>query len=374
MNSMSFDYWVAAIIFLCIGLLISLLLKKAESYAIFDVNGNKHYSKGGKGTYFLIFVIMILFVILMKPSYGMEPYIDVFNISDKYEVELFSLKGLYSSEMEPMFLLWCYCVRLLTSNVFFFFFFSFSYIWACVLFFISSFIRRTSFTITFMIMWPVLIDFVFGLRYAMGVSTCLLAMTMMQKKHFFCAAILIVIACFTHFLALSFIMYLVFFLFAVLFFKKRINSKRFLLLALAGVYAFSIVSLSIFQTFRFAYRMSDQVEINNYISYAPMVFFALVIMHYNKKKTLELGDNLCATASYFNMIMIPLTISWGIYRLPYLFLLPIAVELSNVFGIGKSYNPITKNVVLVIIIIFSIVKIITTGVQNMSLDYTLFFN
>lgn len=370
MKSMTPEYWVVAIVFFIIGLFLCLLFRLAEEKTYWK-NGIKKYKKDGKILYFVIYLVLISFVMLMKPMYGLEPYLEIFNESSIYEQgELFSLEGLYNAKMmEPFFMLWVSMVRSITKSETLFLFVSFTYIWSCVIYFSSSFYKKGKFTITFMAMWPVLIDFIFGLRYAMAISTCLLAMIMIKRQRYLVGAILTIVACFTHFLAFAFLLFLCFSIVVTCIFKEKVNSLKVLLLMMVGSVAVTTVGASLFQTFRFAYRMTDTVESSSLMSYAPMVIYALVILYYNKNKKVDFGDNLCSLSSYFNMVMLPVTALWGVYRLPYLFLLPITVELNNVMSQNKKSKMINLTVVAVILI-FSLVKIITMGVQNMSLEYS----
>lgn len=364
------DYWVVAIIFFIIGLFLCVLFRLAEEHAVWK-DGKKRYKKEGKVIYFSIYLVLILFVMLMKPIHGLEAYLDVFNGLSKYEQGgLFSVEGLYNAqEMEPMFMLWVSTIRSFTSSETLFLFLSFTYIWFCVIYFSASFYKKKSFTITFMAMWPVLIDFVFGLRYAMGVSTCLLALVMFKKRHHFIGLMLALVASFTHFLAFAFLLFIGFSVAVTFIFKEKVNSIKVLLLMMVGSVAVTSLGASLFQTFRFAYRMSETVESSSIFSYAPMVLFAFVILYYNKNKKVDLGDNLCSLSSYFNMVMLPVTALWGVYRLPYIFLLPITVELNNVMSQNKKRSFINL-MVIIVVLIFSFVKIVTMGVQNMSLEYT----
>lgn len=374
MSSMTPAYWVAASWFFVIGLILCALLGLAEGEAYF-VKGKKKYRKNGKIIYFVIYLIMILFVMLMEPGYGMEPYLDIFNEVGRYESgsSLFSLEGLYdASKMEPFFMLWVSTIRSITNNQSIFIFVTFSYIWLCVLHFSSTFYKKKYFTITFMAIWPALIDFIFGMRYALAVATCLLAMSLFKKHRYVLGALFTFVASFTHFLAFTFVLLLGFYFVASLLFKDKINSLKVLLFMVAGGAVFTTIGYSIFSTFRFAYRMTDTVESNSILSYAPMVMFAFVILYYNRNKNMDFGDNLCSMAAYFNMIMLPVTAMWGVYRIPYLFLLPIAAELNNSMSMNKR-NKLLNLAVVVIILVFSFVKIITMGVQNDSLEYTFNF-
>ena len=87
---------------------------------------------------------------------------------------------------------------------------------------------------------------------------------------------------------------------------------------------------------------------------------------------MDMGDNLCSISAYFNMVMLPVTAMWGVYRIPYLFLLPITVGLNNAMSNHRKEKLINITMVFVVLI-FSFVKIVTTGVQNHSLDYTFIF-
>ena len=369
MNLMTPDYWVVAFVFYIIGLVLCALLRFAESNTHYK-KGKKKYKKEGRITYFFIYTILILFVLLMKPSYGLLPYLDIFKGMSFYEQSgFFSMDGLYDAqEVEPLFMLWISAVRSMTHNQTLFIFLSFSYIWICVLYFSSSFYNRSSFTITFMAMWPVLIDFIFGMRYAMAVATCLMAMVFFKNKRYFVGFILSIAACFIHYLALVFIMYLCFFFVLTLLFKEKVDSIKVILLMVAGSAIFTVLGYSVFSSFRFAYRMTDTVESNSILSYAPMILFAFVILFYSRKDKMGLGNNLCSLYSYFNMVMLPITALWGVYRIPYLFLLPITVELNNLMSQNKR-NRLINFITVLVVLIFSFVKIITMGVQNFSLEY-----
>lgn len=369
MSLMTPDYWVVAIVFYTIGLFLCALFRLAERNTYY-IKGEKKYKKEGRITYFFIYTILILFVLLMKPSYGLLPYLDIFNGLSAYEQDGFlSLGGLYDAqEMEPLFMLWVSAVRSITQSQTLFLFLSFSYIWICVLYFSSSFYNRSSFTITFMAMWPVLIDFIFGMRYAMAVATCLLAMVFFKKKRYIIGFTLSIAACFIHYLAFVFIMYLGFFFALTLLFKEKINSIKVILIMVAGSAVFTVLGYSVFSSFRFAYRMTDTVESNSILSYAPMVLFAFVILYYSRKNKMSLGNNLCTSSSYFNMVMLPVTALWGVYRIPYLFLLPITVELNNLLTQNKK-SWLINVITVIVVLIFSFVKIITMGVQNFSLEY-----
>lgn len=371
MSNLSLSHLITAIVFFLLGLFICQLLKFAETNTVY-VGQRKKYNRRGFVLYIVIFVIFILFVMLQKPSYGLLPYLEVFRAMKTYDVDLFSLNGLYTNEMEPLFLLWCYIIKFFTNSESAFIFITFSYIWIAVLWFIASYTQKTRYTVPFMMMWPVLIDFIFGMRYALAVGHCLIALVTLRKRKYIIAGIFVLIASFTHFLAFAFFLFIGFYYFVRIFFR-RINSVKTLVILALGVMVFSNVAFAIYQTFRVSYRISEEVETNSILSYAPYVLLAVVILYFNRKKNEDHGDNLCALAVYFNMLMIPITISWGIYRLPYLLLLPIVIEISNTFGDRKAYKSILRPIVTFIILVFSFVKIVTTGVQNMSLDYTFNF-
>ena len=206
----------------------------------------------------------------------------------------------------------------------------------------------------------------------MAVATCLLAMVMFKNHRYLLGIIISVVASFTHFLALSFLLFIAFFFAASFIFKEKINSVKVVLLMVAGSAVFTTFGASLFSTFRFAYRMTDTVESSSILSYAPMVIFAFLILFYNRNNKMDMGDNLCSISAYFNMVMLPVTAMWGVYRIPYLFLLPITVGLNNAMSNHRKEKLINITMVFVVLI-FSFVKIVTTGVQNHSLDYTFIF-
>lgn len=373
MIEMTPSHWFVTIVFFLMGLFLCSLFSAAERGSYY-AKGEKKYNKNGKVIYFVIYVILILFVMLQKPGWGMEPYLDIFKGISSYEggESLFSIGGLYSEEMEPFFMLWVSTMRNITDNQGVFLFFTFSYIWFSVLYFSSTFYKKHSFAITFMAVWPALIDFIFGMRYAMAVATCLLAMVMFKKHRYILGVILSIVAGFTHFLALCFILFIACYFILTSIFKEKIHSSKVLLLMSAGSITFMTLGYSLFSTFRFAYRMTDTIETNSFLSYAPMVFFALVIHFYSRTQNMDTGDKLCSLSSYFNMVMLPVTAMWGVYRIPYLFLLPITVELNNVMS-NNRHCRYSNIAIVTIVLIFSFIKIITMGIQNHSLDYTFIF-
>ena len=273
-----------------------------------------------------------------------------------------------------MFQLWCYVIRSMTDNEKVFLFITYGYIWASVLWFISKYTNKTLYMIPFLMMWPVMINFTSGLRYGLAIGHCLIALIALKDKKYIMALLFAFLAIFTHFLALALLFYLGAYYGSKLLFK-RVNSVKTILILAIAIAAFAGVGLGVFQTFRFSYRMTDEVETNSVISYFPYVIFSLIILFLNKNKKgyNTPNEDLCTFAIHLNMVMIPITVLWGIYRLPYLFMLPMVVALSNTFGNGIKDKKTIRLFVTIVIVFFSFIKIITMGAQSGALDYSFDF-
>lgn len=360
---------LAVIVYFILGYIITKMLQLAEQGVKYK-NGIKKYSRTGKAMYISIFIILMLFVLLQEPRAGQLPYIKVFKDSTDYRVSFFSLTGLYSDqEMEPMFLLWCFLIRCITDNAGVFLAVSYGFVFYAVLKFISVFFEK-KYTFTFMLFWPIIIDYIFGMRYGLACAYCFLAAICYKRKKYIPAVIFTVVASFTHFLAIAFVMYIGYCIVIKQLYKYKIFSIKTLVLSAVGVFIFSKIAVDIYATFRVAYRMSGTISLRNFLSYLPQAICAWIIFYYQKDKKFDRVNGPCVLAAYFNMVMIPITIQWGIYRLPYIFLPFCAMALTNSFN-QKTY----QNVAIMfctkwMLYAYCTLKIITMGLQNESLNFT----
>lgn len=368
-----YEYIIAIVIFL-IGLLSCGLIKQGELWSTCDKYGAKHYTLNGKLYYLLVFILWELYVVLQVPHEGMAAFEPVFQRSTSFGTTLFSLNGLYTDEMEPLFLLWCYIIRSFTSNYKIFFVLSCTIIFLCVLRFISVFIKNVKHIYALMLFWPVLIDFVFGIRYGLSVGYCLIVLVYLKERKYIKMSIFMVLAVFTHFVAIAFVMFIVAYLFFRNFAKEKIYSFKTILLLICGVLVFSRFAFSIYKTFRVSYRVTDELLLRNILSYLPYIVFMMVILYCKGKHSYQDNNkDICVLGTYFNTVMIPITIQWGIYRLPYLFIIPTAIELTNTFSDDDRNDRLVVKVTILIVLVFSFVKILTMGVQNYSLYFEWIF-
>ena len=361
------------------GIFISLLLYLAESNA-YLCGEKKKYRIGGILVYCLIFVFLITFTLIQKPQYGTIPYLETFNNAKSFDLNsLFNFNGLFKNEMEPFYLLWSYLIRRITDSFAVFRLITFSIVYYSVLKFYSSFSAGKYGFISFMLFWPVLIDFIYGIRYGFSIAFCLLALISIKNKHYVRFVIFSIIAVFTHFLALAFVAFLLYRLAIKLFFKKRQVSILLLVLSAVLVFAISRFGLNFFQTMRIAYRMSNSISISSVLSYAPYVIFALYICYRYSRTSINSNQTLLVAGMFFVVATLFLTIQWGVYRLPYIFIPLISVGLINSlnkddFALNRKndYCRMYYPVLMGICLVFSAVKIYTMGIQNMSLYLELY--
>ncbi len=360
---------LAVIVYFILGYIITKMLQLAEHEVQYK-NGIKKYSHTGKAIYISIFIILMLFVLMQEPRGGQLPYINVFKNSTEYRVNFFSLTGLYSDqEMEPMFLLWCFLIRCITDNATVFLAVSYGFVFYSILKFMSVFWEK-EYTFTFMLFWPVIIDYIFGIRYGLACTYCFWAAICYKRKKYIPAAIFTIIASFTHFLAIAFVMYAAYCIVIKQLYKNKTFTIKTLFLSVIGVFIFSKIAVDIYATFRVSYRMSGVITLRNFFSYLPQAICALIIFYYQKDKRFDRGNGPCILAAYFNMVMIPITIQWGIYRLPYIFLPFCAIALTNSFNKRTYQNIGIMFCAKWMIYAYCILKIITMGLQNESLNFT----
>ena len=358
---------VIAVLYLILGIVISLIIKEAEKRYTMD-GVRKNYTQSGRCIYIIVFLIIEFFLLMQPIRYGMLPYEYVFLNSTSFNVDFFSLNGLYTNEMEPLFMFWCYIVRSITSSYTVFLTLSYGIVVYSTLRFISSFAEGGYKSYTFLLFWPVMLDFIFGIRYALGCGYCLLALVAMRENKWIKAIIFCLVATFTHFISLAFIVFIGYFFLIKTIFKRHIYALSTIIISLIGVYVFSSLALETFSTFRVSYRMTESASLDSYISYIPQILIAVVIWYYKRKDKPDNKKSMLILSVYYNVIMLQLTIQWGIYRLPYLFLLPMSVAVSNYFRPTKSNNTIYF-IFVVIFYLYSLIKIVTMGVQNGSLSF-----
>lgn len=311
------------IFYMFIGISIVITVYFVENYGRKHKLEKKRYNEFGYLCYiclfsFLTFIASFRYVNETIGGADALVYINYFKNPQDVYIGLTSILSL--RQTEPLFFIFVKIIRLISSNYVVFFILYYGIIVYAYLRFISKhFDRRMNYMPLMYVVLPFLNSFN-TMRSAMAMAITLLAFVSMTDGKEKKAIFLCIIAAGFHFTSLIVLVFIVFY---KIINSKMINSKKWAIYILIATYAFFYFGSSIISSIIGSTKYHIYLGQNNSIIGQLIIIICgiLSIIYFNPIKKIIKRDFLL-WAVIFNVMMIPLMVKFGFFRLNNYFVFP----------------------------------------------------
>jgi len=359
--------WDTYIFYLVIGLIVSMLCKKAGAYGTGDLNYDKKTElsfkkndiltiKKEKLYYFLAFFLLFLVSTIRTPSVGPDTptYIMWFQNALSYDFNWSNIIGFQGGE--PLFRLFQYSIRLFTSsNTIYFAISAIPVSWSYICF-IKKFVpQKANYTVLVLL----IILFQYNLsaaRSALGVAFLLFSLCALKDNKNIKSLALAFVGGMFHYTVLSGFLFVLFYiLFSKYVIKNKIYTIFFALVAFSIANSQVIFIKSYFMETKYSSYVQETLNWTGYWFFYILILAVLLNYRYlvNVSK-----DRICISSVLYIAIVLPGIINIGASRVVTYFMLPrivlwslIAEKATNSVKHDKALRFIA-NVIIFIIVAF----------------------